>query len=180
MSDYTASINSKGCDKTGVTEDLASELYHGGRSTMLAIVELSVVKDSNNHVTGTKGVQLMIDTIEPVVCGNSEIEERAQNDIRRVMRALFMNRKMAEGETLPLDDTEPKLADVLSATEALVKTDEAGAVAGLYDGSEGDGSEPAEPEAPEAPEPEAEPDVDQADEAEAEPSNLVRPAFSGG
>ena len=137
MSTYNATINAKGCDKTGITEDLAAQLFNGGRSTILVIAELSVVKDHTNHVTGAKGVQLMIDTIEPVVCAtNSEVEERADNDIRRVMRALYMNRATANGDAeLPLGDQsdEPVLADVLAAAEAVVETDETGEVVGLHD-----------------------------------------------
>lgn len=142
MSDTSAKILAKGCDKTGITEELAQQLFTGGRSTVLAIVELEAVKNHENRLNGKNAVDLSIMTIEPVICdSNPTVEDRAQNDVRRVMRALYMNRKLSDGE-LPLDGTdEPNLADVLAATEALVTTDDAGEVIGLWDGK----TDPKEP-----------------------------------
>lgn len=134
MTNTSAKILSKGCDKTGITTELAQQLYAGGRTSILAIVELEVVQDHTNRVSGKNAVDLAITTIEPVVSNSTVIEERAQDDIRRVAKALFVNRKMGDGEQLTFDDNEPVLADVLAATEALVVTDDNGDVTGLYDG----------------------------------------------
>ena len=134
MTDTNVKILAKGCASTGVTDDLASEMFNAKGRRYMAIVEVKVRKTHEDD-DGNRDVDLSIESFEPVVDGklNGAVEEA----VRRIERALFMNRRIAEGDPeLPLDEDqqEPSVPEVLAAAAALVETDDAGEVTGLWDG----------------------------------------------
>lgn len=141
MTDYHAKINAKGCDKTGLTEDLAAQLYNGGRSHLIAIVELHPTREHNDRDTGTRTIDLTIQSIEPVVDG--DLNGTLEDHVRDIVRALYRNRKLAEGsQELPFEDDgpEPKVQDILQQGSALLETGEDGEPA-LWNGDTSDEAE---------------------------------------
>jgi len=134
----TAKIRAKGLSATGMTEDLATKLYHQPGGRIMAIVELKV-DETHEKADGDQKVDFVITELEPVVDGqlNGQVDEA----VRRIHRALYMNRQLAEGgdAQLDLENDEPTVPEVLAAAAALVETDEAGEVTGLWDGDTEDG-----------------------------------------
>ena len=121
--DYTAAINRKGCDNTGITEDLAREMYATlGRRT-LAIVELKHHARTETDDNG-RSVQLQITQIEP------SVDERLDDHLRELMRTMHQNRALkADDQQLQidtLDDTEPTVTQVIAAGQQhIAQTDDA-------------------------------------------------------
>jgi hypothetical protein len=110
MTDTSGTINAKGLDATGFTEDLVAELFHRVGTHVMAIVDLQVVDKHGPSVKGKRKVTLIIDGIEPVV-DNDDLEEH----LRELTRTLHYNRGEKDAQ-LALDDSlEPKVADVMAA-----------------------------------------------------------------
>lgn len=133
MTDNLAKINAKGCDGTGLTEELARKLFDNPGLHLMAIVEL---KPGTRHIKadGQHVVDLEINTIEPVVDG--KLNGRLDEHVRTIQAALYRNRALMEnGEQLPLEpgDDEPTVEGVLQAGAALVETNAEG-VPVLWDG----------------------------------------------
>jgi hypothetical protein len=111
----TATIESKGCQGTGITPELAKSLHDNLGKTIVAVVEITADKRSENR-KGDEKVGLIINTIE--VAPNHDTAEH----IRELSHAFNYERKLIEnGPTLPGTDDEPapKVADILAAGEAL-------------------------------------------------------------
>lgn len=114
MTDYTAQIKAKGLDATGVTEDIARQLYSRLGSHMMFIVEARVDGRIENN-DGVHKVQLYLTQVEP--CTDSTLEDH----LRELTKTLAYNRKLTQDDvdgqpTLDGgDDIEPKVADVLAA-----------------------------------------------------------------
>jgi hypothetical protein len=157
--DYTAAINRKGCDNTGITEDLVREMYGTlGRRT-LAIVEL---KHHGRGETDDNGrtVQLQIAQIEPSRDANLD------DHLRELMRTMHQNRALhADDQQLQidnLDDVEPTVERVIAAgQEHIAQTDQP---FDEEDPDGDDGSEDADLPPDEALEDDQEPDPDHGDE----------------
>jgi hypothetical protein len=176
MTDTSVKIRAKGCASTGITDELASRLYANKGARILAIVELKV-EERHEKADGDRKVDLVIDTLEPVVAENPGMEHTVDEQVRRIQRALFMNRQMGEEGQLPLDSTEPTVQEVLAAASAVVDTDDNGDVKGLWSG---------DPDDVPADQPDENEDTQQADEQndQEEPDDnpgatVHRPAFSG-
>jgi hypothetical protein len=111
----TATIESKGCQGTGITEELAKSLHDNLGKTIVAVVEITADKRSENR-KGDEKVGLVINTIE--VAPNPDTAEH----IRELSHAFNYERKLVEnGPTLPGTDDEPapKVADILAAGDAI-------------------------------------------------------------
>jgi hypothetical protein len=93
MSDTTASIQSKGLDGTGFTEDIAAELFNKVGTHMMAIVDLQVVDRTGPNLKGKRGVKLVIGGIEPA------LDDNLAEHLRELTRTLFFNRQV----DVPLD-----------------------------------------------------------------------------
>lgn len=125
---YTAHINRKGLDATGVTEDHARSMAAKlGGSTML-IVEakhLTVTTDAEGNVK----LALALTGVEPVP---AHLDER----VREFQRALYRTRPDQEGQRAlsgVADGTSPE--DALGDVTATIERDDTGAVTGVWDGN---------------------------------------------
>lgn len=134
MTDTTAKIAGKGCSSTGITEDIAVRYHDQLGKKMIAIVEL--VSDTRTEKKdGKQTVGLSILSIEPAT------DQIAEDHLRDVQRALFMNRRMDEGQpTLEGDEPEPTVKQVVEARgQAILERDEeTGEITGLWDGNTDD------------------------------------------
>lgn len=109
MTDTTATINAKGLDATGITEDIAAELFHKVGTHLIAIVDLQVVDKHGPNVKGKRKVTLSIDGIEPA------LDDNLAEHLRELTRTLYYNRQVAtNGPTLDGGD-EPSVDQVLAA-----------------------------------------------------------------
>ncbi|MDN4173944.1 hypothetical protein QWY28_13365 [Nocardioides sp. SOB77] len=129
MSDTTAQIAAKGCNSTGITEDLAKRLHDNLGRKVVAVVEL-VSAGRAEKLDGSEKVSLSILTIEPAP--NSATEDH----LRDLARAFHYERKLAEdGPQLlePGDGPEPTVKDVLARGNTIVGTDDDGEVRLLTD-----------------------------------------------
>lgn len=129
MTDTNVKIRAKGCASTGITDELATKLYAKKGSHLVAIVELKV-DETHEKADGDRKVDLVITELEPVVDGN--LNGIVEETVRKIQRALYMNRAIGTDDELPLEGTEPNLADVIAAAEAVVETDDDGNVTGTY------------------------------------------------
>jgi hypothetical protein len=122
MTDTTTQIKAKGCQATGLTDDLASKLYNNLGQRIMAIVELEA-HDRASDADGNQKVGLRITMLEPAV------DEHGIGDahLRELTRAMFMNRKLnSPDEQLTIDSSEdlsPKVADVIAASPGIVHHD---------------------------------------------------------
>lgn len=121
MSDTTASIKAKGCESTGITEDVAEKLYKGLGSHLIAIVELEAHARTED-ADGNQRVLLRIKTIEPC------LDDAATEDVlRQIQRALHgARRDRTEGPMLPIDgasDREPTVQEVVEANPGVIPHD---------------------------------------------------------
>ncbi|WP_193613136.1 hypothetical protein [Nocardioides lijunqiniae] len=120
--DYNAKVRGKGLENTGVTEDLAREMFNTlGRSTM-AIVRLTHKRQINDDDTG-RTVELTIDLLEPST--SAELDEH----LRELTRTLHQNRALkADDQQLQIDtpgDLEPTVEGVIAAGRAhIAQTDD--------------------------------------------------------
>ena len=113
MSDTSAKINAKGLDGTGITETMASELFHKVGTHLMAVVDLQVVDRKGPNLKGKRGVEFVIGTIEPAP------NETVAEHLRELTRSFHYERQLAGGQapTLPLDGagSEPDVETVLAA-----------------------------------------------------------------
>lgn len=127
---YHAKVRAKGLEATGVTEELASQMFATMGQTTLAIVELAHV-EQHNKSNGDRRIDLTIELLEP------SRSEKMDDHLRELMRAMYADRRAKDGDTLP--GTEGgggrSLDDVLDAGEALLERNFDGEIDGTWDGS---------------------------------------------
>lgn len=115
MPDTTAKIRSKGLDSTGVTEEVAAQMYNSlGRYTM-AIVELKH-EDHGKNAEGKRRVELVITMVEPA------LDDTLENHLRELTRTLDYNRRLTSpDQELPIDRdaNEPTVEGVVAAAKKL-------------------------------------------------------------
>lgn len=108
MTDTTAKIRTKGCDTTGITEEIASTLYANKGKRIMAIVELHAA-ERHEKVDGTRRVDLVVEMVEPAT--NDALSEH----LRELTRTMYQNRAIADGQ-LAIDDTlTPSITDAVNA-----------------------------------------------------------------
>lgn len=191
MTDTHAHIASKGCDATGITEDIAAELFQQVGRSIMAIVEIQVADKSGPNLKGKRKVHMVLEQIEPAM--DPSLDEH----LRELTRTLFYNRKVDEGQpTLDGDDVEPKVADVLAAgaryrphpymtSQLAIDDSEAGPVCDVCGRIEDAAVHQAEqsdddPDEPDEEEPDDEPDDerDTEDEDEEQPNSGISDPFT--
>jgi len=127
--DTTAKIRSKGLDSTGVTEEVAAQMYNSlGRYTM-AIVELKH-EDHGKNAEGKRRVELVITMVEPA------LDSTTEDHLRELTRVLDYNRRLqSPDQELPIDRdaNEPTVEGVIAANKKLEPHDFVDA------GADGDG-----------------------------------------
>lgn len=106
----TAKIAAKGCNGTGITEDLAQTLHNTLGRTIVAVVEL-VAETRSEKRNGDETVVLSINTIEPAPTG-ATVEH-----LRELARSFYYERQLADGQLRieTGDGPEPTVSDVLAA-----------------------------------------------------------------
>ncbi len=104
----TAQIAAKGCQNTGITEEIAKRLHDQLGKTVVAIVELTADSRTENR-DGDEKVKLNIGIIEVAP------EGAAAEHLREMARLFHYERQLADGQpTLDGDDgPEPTVAQVL-------------------------------------------------------------------
>lgn len=108
--DYTAKIRAKGLDATGVTEQLAAEMFRNKGRHYIAIVELRV-DETHEKADGARKVDLVLTQVEPA--SSVDLEEH----LRELTRVGYLNRQRADGQ-LAIDESlgsERTVADVLAS-----------------------------------------------------------------
>lgn len=110
MTDTTAKIRAKGLDATGVTEEIANQMYTRKGAHYMAIVEFKV-EERHEKADGTKKVDLVLTQVEPA------IDETLEDHLRELTRTLHFNRAIdADQPTLDGGDgINPKVGDVIKA-----------------------------------------------------------------
>lgn len=119
----TAKIRAKGLSATGVTEDLAAQMFNSKGSRYMAIVELKV-DEVHEKSDGDRRVDLVIAELEPVVDGdlNGQLDEH----VRDIWKALYENRlrtSPAGDDQLPLDPDDgpaPAVADIIQQGQPFI------------------------------------------------------------
>lgn len=110
MTDTTAKIRAKGLDSTGITEQLATEMYKKKGARYMAIVELKV-EERHEKADGSKKVDLVLEQVEPATDAN------VAEHLRELCRVSYINRAQADGQGT-IDEAlrqERSTADVLAA-----------------------------------------------------------------
>jgi len=110
MPDITATVNSKGLDKTGFDDDLIASLFRAkvGKH-MLALVELQVVDKRGPNIKGRSKVELAITQIDPVT------DENLDEHLREIQRTLAYNRGLDGHTGTTTQGQEPTVDQVLAA-----------------------------------------------------------------
>ena len=110
-SETHAKIQSKGLDGTGITEDLAAELFHQVGHHFMAVVELQVADKRGPNLKGKRAVDLVITRIEPAP------DQMTTEHVRELARAFHYERALDGDQPLPVDGQgiEPKVSDVLAS-----------------------------------------------------------------
>jgi len=113
----TAKVRAKGLASTGMTEELATKLYHQPGGRIMAIVELKV-DETHEKADGDQKVDFVITELEPVVDGklNGQIDEH----VRDLQRVLYENRLRLEAgdDQLPLDEQGPGVEGLIQQGKA--------------------------------------------------------------
>lgn len=108
--DYTAKIRAKGLDATGITEQLAAEMFRNKGRHYMAIVEVKV-DETHEKADGARKVDLVLTQVEPA--GDSALEEH----LRELTRVGYLNRQQSDGQ-LAIDQSlgaERTVADVMAS-----------------------------------------------------------------
>ena len=112
MSDITGQINAKRLGNTGITEEILTRIAdaEGGELTVIAQVRYEGVHKKRD---GSRKVDLVITDLEATTDGD------ADEHVRGVQRALFMNRKLHGTDSQPalmdsIDDKEPTVEEVMA------------------------------------------------------------------
>lgn len=159
-----------GAASSEIPEDLAKKLYAKKGTTLLAIVEIKSDK-THESLDGDRQVDTVITSFEPVIDG--DLNGQVSDIVRNLHRALNLNRtriSAAGDEALPLDDNEPTVEGVKAAAAALVETDDAGNVTGLWDGN-------TDPDADELPAPPEDDTDDGPEDEDLAGDQLADPAY---
>lgn len=128
MAQFVAKIRSKGLDATGVTEDVARQMYATLGAHTMMVVEVQHVKHSDD-ADGQHSVELVITTAEPAQ------DERMENHLRELARGMYRTRPEVQGQEVLAGVVDgPGLADTITEGAALLDRDENGDVVGIWDG----------------------------------------------
>jgi hypothetical protein len=109
MTDTTAKIRAKGLDSTGVTEEIASQMYATKGRHYMAIVEVRV-EERHEKADGTRKVDLILTQVEPATS-----EDLAEH-LRELTRTLYYNRGLnGHTGTIGGGNDEPTVEGVMNA-----------------------------------------------------------------
>jgi hypothetical protein len=113
----TAQILAKGCQSTGITEELARKYHDNLGISVMAIVELRATSRTE-EADGKESVKLNILSVEPA---NSQ---EVTDHLRGLQRAMYHGRKLHDEDSQPqldgVDDVEPTVAEVLAQGQGVL------------------------------------------------------------
>lgn len=119
MTDTTAQILAKGCQSTGITEELAGQLHDQLGMKLMCIVEL-VSQDRGENLDGKECVQLKILSVEPAT------DNRDSDHLRDLQRAMYHGRKLHDEDAQPqldgVGDVEPTADQVIDRDRGTLPT----------------------------------------------------------
>ena len=116
MTDTHAKIRAKGLDATGVTEQIADQMYRSKGARYMAIVEIKV-DETHENAEGKRKVDLILEQVEPAT--DTTLDEH----LRNLTRTLHYNRQVAIGEEPTLDSmdaVEPTVEAVIAANPSVL------------------------------------------------------------
>lgn len=116
MSNTTASIAKRGCNATGITDELVERLHNQRGHHFMAVVELFVA-ETTDSAEGKDKVGLKIVSIEPAP------NQATDDHLRNLARSFYYERKLVEdGPQLPQEGVspEPTVKDVLAAGDQYI------------------------------------------------------------
>lgn len=108
---YTATVKTKRCKNTGITEEVISEFHTRPGRCIMAVVELRV-DDAHNKHDAPDHVDLIIETIEPA------LEPYFDDHLRELVATKFKNRVLKSDEDQLQIETQGDLARPLEAIVA--------------------------------------------------------------
>lgn len=112
MPDITASIRRKGLETTGVTEELASKMFHNVGGYYMAIVELKVKQPHGPDDEGQCKVDLVLTQVEPAT------SESLDAHLRELTRTLDFSRRLTAIDAQLTIDTREDLEPTVEAVTA--------------------------------------------------------------
>lgn len=117
MTDTTAQILAKGCQATGITEELARKYHDNLGIKVMAIVELQATSRTED-TDGKESVKLHLLSVEPAT------DPGVSDHLRNLQRAMYHGRKLHSEDDQPqidgIDDIEPTVKDVLAQGQAML------------------------------------------------------------
>lgn len=122
MTDTTAKIRSKGLETTGVTEELANEMWSNVGRHYMAIVEVRVEEPHGPTADGKRRIDLVLTQVEPAQ------SDKLDDTLRELQRAMYRDRRAKDGETLPGTEAAGgmSLADAVGHANAQIDTTSGG------------------------------------------------------
>lgn len=114
----TGKILAKGCNATGIDEQLVRRLHDKLGHSAVAIIEIQSTSRTEDS-DGNESVSLTINSLEVAAPGVAE------DQVRNIQRALYVKRQ-ADGEQRAIDDTldDPRsLGDVLEESRLALGAD---------------------------------------------------------
>lgn len=115
MTDTTARILAKGCESTGITEDIARKLFDkGAGSTLMAVVELRVVRPHGPDTEDKRSVDLQLLQVHPA-WGDQGLEDHLRNLTRSMHNARQMTSEDGQTMISTQSDVEPTVEEVTKA-----------------------------------------------------------------
>lgn len=124
MTDTTAKIRAKGCENTGITEEIANKMFHAVGSHYMAIVELEVAEPHGPTTDGKRRVDLTLTQVWPAE------DDNLNDHLRELTRVLHQNKGIvgADGTRQQIlleegsdgrDGVEPTVDQVIAANPGL-------------------------------------------------------------
>lgn len=125
--DYTATVKSKRCKNTGMTEEVIRRLHGQPGARVMAIVELCV-DDAHNKHDAPNHVDFTIEQLVPF------LEDRDETHLRQLTRSAHQARVLnSDDQQLAIDtadDLEPSVEKIVAARQAADAADQPHVYAG--------------------------------------------------
>jgi hypothetical protein len=122
MTDTTAKIRAKGLESTGITEEIANQMFGQVGRHFMAIVELEVVEPHGPNTEGKRRVDLVLTQVEPAM------DKVLDEHLRELTRTVYQNRVLqSEDAQLQIEtagDVEPSVEDIIAARQAADAADQ--------------------------------------------------------
>jgi hypothetical protein len=116
MTDTTAKIRAKGLEATGVTEEIANQMFTQVGKHFMFICEAKVEEPHGPNAEGKRRVDLILTQVEPAM------DQVLEDHLRELTRTVYQNRVLtSEDAQLQIEtaaDLEPSVEDIIAARQA--------------------------------------------------------------